>query len=300
MKRLVFVFPLMVLVMAALACRQPWQITPEMTEVVIETNLVTEEPTDALTEEPIEELTEEPAEASYACQADLTLAMAFSVEFCYPTTLFSGFSQTMISENPPSPDMPPWEVNPDMIEVTFIGYPVDNLYHDPQVFVYPIDDFVALDPLVQGAVDELIILLETQPQYTDGIPHFPIYNAAQMMRAKITYFDFRNGRGMRYITQYSQGIVPVSNDTAIYAFIGITDDGQYLMTATFPVEHPLFYPDSMTEPAEGWEIFAQELETYLENMELDLASETPDSFTPSLKSLDEMMASFLIPLNAIP
>ena len=296
MKRPTFFIPLIILLLAAMACNLPWQGTPEATEVIIETDVVTEEPTEAVTEEPTEEQTETP----YTCPANTNQAMAFSVEFCYPSSLFSGFSQTMVAENPPSPDSPIWGVNPDMIEITFTGYAVDNLYHDPQVFIYPVDDLVALDPLYQDTVNNLISLLQAQPQYTDGIPHLPIYNAAQIMRAKISYFDFRNGSGVRYITQYGQGVGPISNDSAIYAFIGLTTDQQYIISATFPVQHPLFAPDIMTEPTEGYEVFAQNFETYLDNMEMDLDAESPDSFTPNLTPLDEMMASFMVPAGTIP
>jgi hypothetical protein len=69
---------------------------------------------------------------------------------------------------------------------------------------------------------------------------------------------------VRFITQYSQAALPVSNDSAFYAFIGITDDGAYLVSATLPVTHPLFVADGMTEPAEGWAAFVENYEAYID------------------------------------
>jgi len=94
--------------------------------------------------------------------------------------------------------------------------------------------------------------------------------------------------------------VPISNDSAVYAFMGLTDDGEYLISATFPVAHPLFYPDMLTEPPEGWMAFAENLDSYLSFMESELPEQPLESFTPNLQLLDEMMRSFAVPPNAIP
>jgi len=300
MKCLNVLLPLSVLLIAALACNLPWEPTPEtppvVTEEITETVPVTEEP-------PTEESpTEEPAtvEPPYTCAPDMLPATALTVEFCYPATLATGYTQSLIPENPPTLDSAPWEFNPDTIEIILTGYPVDNRYHEPQVLIYPVDDYIALGPNILTTVTELQALLAAQPPNPDFIPFLPVYNAAQMMQAKVSYIDFRSGSGVRFITQYSQAAAPITNDSAIYSFMGLTDDGQYFISATFPVTHPLFYADVLTEPPEGWMTFAENFETYLNNMESDLAMQPLDSFTPNLLPLDEMMSSFLVPLDAIP
>jgi hypothetical protein len=62
----------------------------------------------------------------------------------------------------------------------------------------------------------------------------------------------------------------------------------------------LFYPDVLTEPEEGWMSFAENFTSYINNMETALSIQPPESFTPNIQLLDEMMASFLIPTAAIP
>jgi len=244
--------------------------------------------------------TEQPTEEPFVCGLKMVATSAFSVEFCYPGQYSNGYIQARVVENPPVDDLPIWGVHPDMIEITLTGYPVDNQYHDPIVRIYPVADFVALEPRIQTLVDDLGALLASGATDPASIPFVPIFNASQMMGAQVTHFDFRNGKGVRFITQYSQAAVPISNDSAFYAFIGLTDDGAYLISATLPVTHPLFDEDGMTEPEQGWEAFAENFETYLDNMETELTTQPPDAFFPHLSSLDQMMASFLIPPDAIP
>jgi hypothetical protein len=226
--------------------------------------------------------------------------MASTVEFCLPSALASGYSPLTIPENPSTPDMPPWTINPDMIEITLTGYPVTNQYHEPKVFIYPITDFIALYPDVAIIINNLQSLLTTQPPEPTSIPFLPIYNAAQMMHAKVEYLTFRNGNGVRFITQYGQAAMPINNPSAIYAFIGLTDDGQYVISATFPVNHPLFEADGMTEPPEGWAAFSENYETYISTMESNLLLQPPETFTPNISLADTLMTSFLIPLDAVP
>jgi hypothetical protein len=308
MKHRFYLLPLITLLLAAQACTLPWtsaEETPPTAE--IEETIVSEplpqteipeppEPTEIPTDEPTEEATEEP----FTCASGMAPASAFTVEFCYPSQYSNGYMQVMLSENPPVDDLPIWGVHPDMLEITLTGYPVVNEYHDPIVRIYPVADFVALEPRIQTLVDDLGALLVSGATDPASIPFVPIFNAAQMMQAQVTHLNFRNGKGVRFITQYSQGAIPISNDSAFYAFIGISDDGAYLVSATMPITHPIFYPDMLTEPPEGWQTFAENLETYLSNMETDLLIQPADSFFPHLTPLDEMMQSFLIPPDAIP
>ena len=306
MKPRLYLVALTALILCALACSLPWNQTPEAplleeTQVSTVPEPVSTATTEVImTEVPIEGSTEAPTTEPFACGLEMVLTTAFNVEFCYPGRYSTGFNQAMLAENPPDGELPVYGVHPDMIEFTLTGYPIDNQYHDPIVRIYPVDDFVALEPQIQTLVDDLQALLTSGATNPPSIPFVPIFNAAQMMQAQVTHLTFRNGRGVRFITQYSQAAVPISNDSAFYAFIGLTDDGNYLISATMPVTHRLFYMDNMTEPAEGWAAFSENFTTYISNMETDLLTQPPDAFFPVLSPLDEMMASFMIPPNAIP
>ena len=301
MKRLNIFLVLLVLILSSLACSFPWE-TPTETPPSVPTTEVPPLPSE--TEAPIE--TETPTEevvpsaTAYTCPAGLTGMTAFSVEFCYPFSLATGVAQSMIPDNPPDSMSAPWDYNPDMIELTLQDYPVYNQYHDPIIHIYPVADYIALEPNIQTTLTSLQTLLASQDPHPSSIPFLPIFNAAQMMHAQVTYLTFRNGHGVRFLTQYGQAALPINNPSTIYAFMGLTDDGQYFISATFGINHPSFENDSMAEPAEGWEAFTNNYETYITNMETALAAEPANAFTPDLSLLDGMMSSFLIPAAAIP
>lgn len=286
--------------LVVLACNLPTRTSvpkANLTDVDLGLSTQTEEPTvqHLTAESPTE--TEEPP---FACSEYMSPGSAFGVEFCFPIAIASGFSHTLLSEKLPSFDAAPWDFNPETIEVTLVNYPVDNMYHDPKILIYPINDFIALGENIEAIINDLEMLLIDQPPNPETIPFLPIYNAAQMMQAYVGYLDFRNGSGVRFITQYGQAAAPISNDSAIYSFMGLTNDGQYFLSATFPINHELFYPDGLTEPAEGWETFSENFMGYITNMESELAAQPPESFTPDIRLLDEMLASIFIPPDAIP
>jgi hypothetical protein len=311
MKHLHGMTTLLILMFIVTACNFPGLPTPEVptaTEEItqppvvettesIETEPPITETTEVVeTEAPTEEVTQPP----YTCPPDFIQASAFTAEFCYPASAAIGYNAIIIPEEPFSTDLPFWAIHPEMIEISLMGYPVIGQYQQPQVFIYPIADYIALAPEIATITTNLETLLTDQPADPPSIPFLPVYNAAQMMQAQTTYLNFRNGSGVRFITQYGQAALPINNLSAIYAFVGLTDDGQYVISATFPVTHPLFADDDMTEPPEGWAAFSNNYETYTATMEADLALQSPASFTPDLSILDEMMSSFLVPVDVIP
>ena len=105
MKRLNTILALFVLIISTLACSFPWESPTEAptTEVPVVPS-ETEAPIE--TEAPTEEIT--PSATAYTCPAGLTAMTAFSVEFCYPSSLATGVAQAMIPENPPDPMSAPW------------------------------------------------------------------------------------------------------------------------------------------------------------------------------------------------
>jgi hypothetical protein len=286
--------------LAVLACNLPARV-PIPTANHTDTDMGTLTQTDESTEQqPAAESPTATEEPPFACSAHMTPGSAFGIEFCFPTAIASGFTHTLLSEKLPSLDAAPWDFNPDTIEIVLIDYPVDNLYHEPSLLIYPIEDYMTLGENIETMVTNLETLLIDQPPNPDTIPFLPIYNASQMMQANVRYLDFRNGNGVRFMTQYGQAAAPISNDSAIYSFMGLTDNGQYFISASFPINHELFYPDVLTEPAEGWEIFSENFMGYINNMESELAMQPSESFTPDIGLLDEMIASIFIPPDAIP
>ena len=302
MKNRSYLFVLITLLLAALSCSLPGMQAEETPPPAhIEENSMTDTAASIPSETPqIDTPTETPDQEPFACGPGLAAANAYSVEFCYPEQYSSGFMQLRVSENLPSDELPLWGVHPEMIEIDLTGYPVDNRYHKPIVWIYPVADLVAFDPVFQNIINDLITLLNNQDPNPENIPFMPLFNAAQMMQGQVSYLNFQNGQGVRFITQYGQAFLPISNDSTFYAFIGLTEDGDYLISATLPVTHPFFFQGGMTEPEEGWDAFLENFPAYIDKMEADLTAQPPESFFPDLTSLDKMVTSFLIPAGAIP
>jgi hypothetical protein len=308
MKPRLYFLVLVALFLATLACNLPWAPgvetpPPEPTVEITVVEPTPLPPTETLEPEPPPAIpTVEPTPESAACSQGMVPGTAFGVEFCYPEVYSNGFSQSLIPEfRPEGGDLPGMVSHPDMIEIILTGYPVSNVYHDPAVRIYPVQGYMALNPYIQNMVIELQALLNSGDLHPTGsIPFVPIFNAAQMMRAQIKYLDFQNGKGVRFITQYGQAAVPISNDSAFYAFIGLTDDGAYFLSATMPIAHLWFVDDVLIEPAEGWSAFSENFEIYIAEMEAGMLTQPADAFNPDLTHLDAMMESFLIPPGAIP
>ena len=111
------------------------------------------------------------------------------------------------------------------------------------------------------------------------------------MRAQVRYFRFQNGEGVRFLTQYGQAAWPINNDDMFYAFQGLTDNGEFYISAVLPISHPgLPDPESVTMDESFYENFMN----YVEITEGQLNAESPDSFMPMLSVLDSMIESLLV------
>lgn len=189
----------------------------------------------------------------------------------------------------------PGETYPTHYEFTFGTYAVGEHFHTPMIIVYPVDEYLAISSYVSDSFDSLQQALATQPSggVNDALPFLPMWNAGQMFSAKVDYFDFQNGSGVRYLTMYGQATYPVDNSNLFYTYQGMTDDGRFYISAVMPVTHTGLPADGDTI-VDDWETFYNEWDTYITETVDWLNAQDPSSFFPSLTVLDEMMASFLI------
>ena len=112
-----------------------------------------------------------------------------------------------------------------------------------------------------------------------------------MFHAQEKYIDFQNGSGIRYLTQYSQDITPITNQNLFYTFQGLTADGAYYVTATFPISAPTL----ADEPAiDDWNAFGAGYQDYLTQTINDLNTLTSDEYEPDLALLDTMVQSLRV------
>jgi hypothetical protein len=194
---------------------------------------------------------------------------------------------------------PYWEALPQHAEITLNGYPVAGHQFQPQIFIYPVDEFKALNEAAGQVIADLETLLQNRPveQQLDAaggtstpsqvLPFLPLQNAQQLIHAQMKYLDFKNGQGVRFVTQYDQFAAAINNHEAFYAFQGLTSDGKYYLAAILPINLASL-PDGNVIPS------GMEPTSYYQNMYQQLDNAPSASYTPGLDKLDELMASFEI------
>lgn len=151
------------------------------------------------------------------------------------------------------------ESHPAFVQFRFLEYQNGRSFELPvypfeaQVRVFQAADFAGYgDDSPQGFVNQkqnLIALLENgldparcaKPLGDDpGLPFLPWVNMKQAFCAQPQLIEFAGGKGIRYITYYTQGPNPVLDGQVFYTFQGLTQDGQYYVSALFPVQTGIF------------------------------------------------------------
>lgn len=178
---------------------------------------------------------------------------------------------------------------------TFNGYTLQDTFHQPIIRVYPIAMFETLDSYTADSINQLRILLQTQPPIAvnDALPLIPHWNAGQMFSAKAEYLDFQNGSGLRYLTMHGQAAYPIDNTNMFYTFQGITSDGAYLISAILPIANPSL-PLRGEDSIDDWNAFYDFFESYIGQAAMQVDEYSPSSFVPSLDLVDAMISTISI------
>jgi hypothetical protein len=271
--RLCLVLLAALLVILLAACASPEQV-------------VTTSDTPAGANEPVLQPTATEAAQTEATEPPDAQAVSYSIDF-------SGVAQSVTTETvaavEQSPDGPWWEAMPEYISVTLEGYPISEHQMKPQIFIYPVEGLVSYNEEAGIRTGDLRTLLSSH-EVGDVIPLLPLYNSAQVIHPQVKFIDFKNGQGVRYLTQYNQGVTPINNNELFYTFQGLTSDGKYYVAAILPVNYPDLPIDGNVLP-ESPEQFASELSTYLAEIIKTFDEAPSGTFTPDLAALDEMMMS---------
>lgn len=215
------------------------------------------------------------------------------ISFSYDHSLASGVESTIVPATTYE-DAPIWDINPEFVQFNFNDYILSDRFHTPAIRVFPIADYQQIAPDVTDVVARLKQFLETCPSNPEEIPFLPFWNAAQMLQSKIQCFEFKNGKGVRFVTQYGQAAYPINNNSLFYGFQGLTSDGQYVVTAVLPVSHPSLPEQGDNPPNGDWDAFYENFAPYIQNLEQSLNQQPDNSFTPSLVLLDEMIGSIQV------
>jgi hypothetical protein len=249
---------------------------PEVPEETVPAEIPTEEPA------PTELPTDEP---------DLSISnFEFQGTSFYLDPRIASSANGVVIAAVSGPDEPVWGLEPEHIQITFDRYALSGTFHAPKISIYPASDFAGLSPDIARIIGDLRKVLADQPaaETLTNLPYLPVMPAAQYMQAQVKYFEFKNGSGVRYLTQYGQDVYPVNSENMFYTYQGLTEGGEYLISVLFPVASSVL-PDP--ESIDMDEFYNDDFTLYIIGTEALLNEQADSSFTPDLSVLDELISS---------
>ncbi|HTP01434.1 MAG TPA: hypothetical protein VMJ64_08680, partial [Anaerolineales bacterium] len=180
---------------------------------------------------------------------------------------------------------------PQHLKLVLDGYPVQGTLLEPQIIVFPADQYTQYAPLTGQIVSTLrdVPFMDGQP-LPPGLPSGPF-------NAHVGTVKFANGNGLRYLTQFDQAPLPANNQELIYYFHGLTDDGSAYVEAVLPITAAYLPADNKQDtplPAGGVPFDMNDLGSYFQNISDKLNATPPNGFTPSLDTLDALMQSISV------
>jgi hypothetical protein len=199
-----------------------------------------------------------------------------------------GQTVEVVAAVPASAGGPFWEVAPQYRRLTLQGYPVTGHLMKPQIFIYPLPDLAGFNEAAGQMAADLQVLLQAR-QPVDRMPFLPLFNAAQVMHAQVQYLDLKNGKGVRFLTQFDQAPLPINNYELIYTFQGLTSDGKYYIAAVLPVTHPKLPATQQVSAQQAAEL--NDFSAHLKKTVTWLDQQPGGSFTPDLAKLDALIQS---------
>jgi hypothetical protein len=191
----------------------------------------------------------------------------------------------------------PWDIAPTHLRFTLTDYQLQGKFHEPRIFVYPAEEYAANNPNAADQIDRLKRILAGATPLEQTLPTVTFFNAAPLMAAQIKIISFQNGSGVRSLTQYAQYAAPINNRELFYHFQGLTSDGKYYVVAILSITATILPEDEKPEASvpEGGIPIPTEVgpnNVYYFSVIEKLNSLSPDSYTPSLNTLDTLIQSF--------
>src|SRR5215813_3693536 len=131
----------------------------------------------------------------------------------------------------------------------------------------------------------------------EAMPWLPMWDACQAFVSHVKYINFKNGKGVFFLTQWDTETSQVSNAGLEYAFQGITDDGQHYVYGEFSVAAPVL-PKGDEPEVKAWDQKnylldhnSPQYQQYLQPVVAKLEALSADKFQPNLELLEKLMAS---------
>jgi hypothetical protein len=139
--------------------------------------------------------------------------------------------------------------------------------------------------------------------FNKGMPFLPMWEAQQAFISNVKYVNFRNGKGVFFLTQWDIETSQIANDGLEYAFQGITADGKYYVYAEFSVSAPKL--PSGTEPTViAWNEKnyllprqSKKYQDYVRPVVSQLQALRGDEFKPKLELLEQLISSLNVQIQ---
>lgn len=170
---------------------------------------------------------------------------------------------------------------PEFLHITFDNEKADTWnYKQRQLLVYPVQTYLALYEAdgkkeFNGWMATMKkIIANKNADGVEEIPVLPSGDGHQVFRAQKKFVKFKQGSGIRFVSQYSNGDPPLSNKDMFYTFQGLTNDNRYYIS--------FFHPLNIKDLPEN--ISAEKSEEYANKVE-------QKRFSPTLDSLDRVIES---------
>jgi hypothetical protein len=219
-----------------------------------------------------------------------------NISLAIPEELASDALLEMVSAKT---DGAPWELAPAHIKITLTGYSLDGKFHQPQIFVYPAEEYSRINPIAAEQIDRLKNILAGSHALRETLPRVPFFNAEMQIAANFQTTSFQSGNGIRHLTQYAQYLAPINNHELIYQFAGLTTDEEYFILAVLPITVPILAENEKPDapvPTDGVPIPTDvgPNDAYYASITEKLVSLDAESYTPSLSTLDALIQSILV------
>ena len=257
------------------------------------------------------------------------------VSFTFDRSLASEIESETI---PANVDGKPCDIVPEHLAFTLVGYPrrrgmPDN---DPHIRVFRITKFREAVSVASKENAKSVVYPPNPPDWTTyfdeevrtlramiaerpslsnlksfvvktrrdrdntQMPFLPMWEATQAFVSHVRYLNFKNGKGIFFLTQWDTETSQITNEGLEYAFQGITNDGQYYVYAQFSVTAP-FLPQVDEPDVVAWNEKnyllphkSKEYQTYLRPVLDKLEALPANKFQPSLVLFEQLIGSLQI------
>jgi hypothetical protein len=191
----------------------------------------------------------------------------------------------------------------DAVESGYRDYAQDTAYKAEESWTKDFDEEVrVLNALLktkptQATVQNFLKRIRHKEDFNQGMPFLPMWEAQQAFISHVKYVNFRNGRGVFFLTQWDTETSQITNDGLEYAFQGITDNGKHYVYAEFSVSTPRL-PKGDEPAVIAWNETeyllprqSQKYQAYVRRVVAQLQSIRGDEFQPKLELLERLISS---------